>query len=68
MLGCDAETLAIVCATCGDGHPVTDCPVYLRCPGTVIRCPSCSACEIVVVDRTPRAQLTLMAVRSLELR
>lgn len=67
-LGCEATTITLVCAECGDRHPVAETHVFLRCPGMVVRCPACGACELVLVDRPrPRLQLTLMSVRSLEL-
>ena len=63
----EASTITLVCRTCGDRHRVAQTRVYLRCPGTVIRCPVCEACEIVLVERPRRLQLTLMDLRSLEL-
>lgn len=66
-LGREATTITLQCAACGDRHRVAEARVYLRCPGMVVRCPACGECELVLVDRTPRLQLTLMTVRSLEL-
>lgn len=66
-LGREASTITLVCGSCGDRHRVAEAKVYLRCPGMVVRCPACAACEIVVVDRPRRLQLTLMDLRSLEL-
>ncbi|MBC8092913.1 MAG: hypothetical protein H7Y15_13440 [Pseudonocardia sp.] len=66
-LGRDASTITLVCGACGDRHRVAETRVYLRCPGMVLRCPACEACEIVLVDRGRRLQLTLMDLRGLEL-
>ncbi|MFE9174477.1 MULTISPECIES: DUF6510 family protein [Streptomyces] len=66
-LGRDATTIVLQCAECGDRHRVAETRVYLRCPGMVVRCPACSACEVLLVDRPRRLQLTLMSIRMLEL-
>lgn len=67
-LGREASMILLECAECGDRHRVAETRVYLRCPGLVVRCPACSACEAVIVDRPRgRLRLTLMSVRTLEL-
>jgi hypothetical protein len=67
-IGRDASAITLVCGTCGDRHPVAETRVYLRCPGMVLRCPACGACEIVLVDRPRgRLQLTLVDLRSMEM-
>ncbi|MGW2239657.1 DUF6510 family protein [Streptomyces sp. NPDC001759] len=66
-LGRDATTIVLECAECGHRHRVAESRVYLRCPGMVVRCPACSACEVLLVDRPRRLQLTLMSVRTLGL-
>ena len=40
-----AET---TCATCGTVGPVAETVVYLRGPGTVVRCRTCSAILMVI--------------------
>ena len=65
-LGREAATITLECAGCGDRHRVAETRVYLRCPGQVIRCPSCEMCEIVLVDRPGRLQLTLVGLRRMD--
>jgi hypothetical protein len=60
----EASTIMLACRTCGDRDRVAQTRVYLRSPGTVICSP---ACEIVLVERPRRLQLTLMDLRSQEL-
>ncbi|HEX6520301.1 MAG TPA: DUF6510 family protein [Streptosporangiaceae bacterium] len=36
------------CGTCGATGPVAETVVYLRVPGTVVRCRSCSAMLMVI--------------------
>lgn len=67
VLGREATTIVLECAECGDRHRVAEIRVYLRCPGMVMRCPACSACEALLVDRPHRLQLTLMSIRTLHL-
>ncbi len=64
--GVDVSLAAIVCGVCGQRHPVVETHVYLRCPGIVIRCPSCAAAEIVLVEIDHRLQLTIMNVATLD--
>jgi hypothetical protein len=37
------------CATCGDTRPVAELVVYLRAPGTVVRCRTCGSVLMVFV-------------------
>jgi DNA-directed RNA polymerase subunit RPC12/RpoP len=48
----DAEmtTATGVCASCGASRQVAELHVYLRAPGTVVRCPSCGSILVVLVD------------------
>jgi len=64
--GTDVSLAAIVCAACGQRHPVAEAHVYLRCPGTVIRCPNCTAAEIVLVEIDHRIQLTVTNVATID--
>jgi hypothetical protein len=38
------------CASCGRRSPVGELVVYLRGPGTVVRCRHCSAVVMVIVE------------------
>jgi hypothetical protein len=37
------------CASCGATGPLAECAVYLRAPGTVVRCRRCAGLLIVIV-------------------
>jgi hypothetical protein len=39
-----------VCAGCGASRPLAELEVYVRAPGTVVRCRSCRAVLIVLVE------------------
>lgn len=66
-LGREATAIVLECADCGNRHRVAETRVYLRCPGMVVRCPACEACEVLLVDRPDRLRLMLMSIRSMEL-
>ena len=67
-LGTPMDDATMTCAACGTRHPVAEAHVYLRCPGTVVRCPQCGAAEIVLVERARRFEVTMRNVATLELR
>lgn len=64
--GIDVSLAELVCGACGQRHPVAEAHVYLRCPGTVIRCPKCAAAEIVLVEIDHRIQLTVKNVAMID--
>ena len=39
-----------VCGSCGARRPVAELAVYLRAPGTVVRCPSCDSVLMTFVE------------------
>lgn len=55
------------CASCGAVNEVGRLHVYVRAPGTVVRCPDCEAVLICVVKGGGRYRLDLTGIRSLEL-
>ena len=65
-LGVDTGHAVVVCAACGLDHPVAEAHVYLRCPGIVIRCPSCTNAEIVLIEIEHRFQVTISGITRLE--
>jgi Family of unknown function (DUF6510) len=52
VFGREMTTASGVCASCGATHAVAELEVYLRAPGTVVRCASCK--NIVMVLATIR--------------
>jgi hypothetical protein len=63
VFGTEMTTVTGVCASCGASGPVAELEVYLRAPGTVARCRSCSAVLMVLV--TVRG-ITCVDLRGLE--
>jgi Family of unknown function (DUF6510) len=50
VFGVEMTTAIGVCASCGAPGPVAEFAVYLRAPGVVVRCRSCSSVLIVIVQ------------------
>ncbi len=48
IFGTDMTDAQATCATCGTTGPVAETIVYLRVPGTVVRCRNCSAMLMVI--------------------
>ena len=66
LFGTDMTTAVGTCATCGTSAPMAETVVYLRAPGTVVRCRTCNAVLIVVVQRGAQHCVSLGGVASLE--
>jgi hypothetical protein len=49
VFGAEMTTATGVCATCGARGPVAELAVYLRAPGTVVRCRGCDGVLMVLV-------------------
>jgi hypothetical protein len=49
VFGAEMTTAIGTCATCGASGQLAETMVYLRAPGTVARCRSCTSVLIVVV-------------------
>jgi hypothetical protein len=55
VFGTEMTGAASVCGNCGDAGPVAGLAVYLRAPGTVVRCRTCDSvlmAFVTVRDRT----------------
>jgi hypothetical protein len=49
VFGAELTTATGVCASCGASGQVAELEVYLRAPGTVVRCRSCKSVLMVLV-------------------
>lgn len=50
VFGAEMTTAACVCVHCGDSRRVAELSGYLRAPGTVVRCRTCSGIVMVLVE------------------
>jgi hypothetical protein len=48
VFGAELTTAHGVCATCGVAGPVAELAVYVRAPGTVVRCRACGGVQMVL--------------------
>jgi hypothetical protein len=51
VFGAEMTGAVMTCATCGATGPLAETVVYLRAPGTVMRCRTCASVLMVVVRR-----------------
>jgi hypothetical protein len=66
LFGSEMTTATGVCATCGATGQVGELRVYLRAPGTVVRCPTCTSVLMVLVDVRGMACVDLGGLNRLE--
>jgi hypothetical protein len=54
------------CASCGKRRPVAEFAVYLRGPGTVVRCRHCAGVAMVIVEAHGVSCVDLHGLEALE--
>ena len=67
LFGVEMTVALATCGNCGARGEVARLDVYVKCPGTVARCPRCGAVLLRIVEGRGRAWVDLQGVRSLEL-
>jgi Zn finger protein HypA/HybF involved in hydrogenase expression len=67
LFGVEMTIATGVCRACGAAGAVAELHVYVRAPGTVVRCPSCESVLMKIVRGRDRLWLDLGGVRSLEI-
>jgi hypothetical protein len=65
VFGTEMTAAASLCGTCGDARPVAELVVYLRAPGTVVRCRSCASILMVFVRARGRICVDLRGLAAL---
>jgi hypothetical protein len=50
VFGAEMTTVTGVCASCGARHQLGEQRVYVRGPGTIVRCKSCTSIVLVLVE------------------
>ncbi len=65
VFGADMTTAAGRCGTCGTVGLVAELAVYLRAPGTVVRCRTCGAVLMVFVSAHGRTCVDLAGLADL---
>jgi hypothetical protein len=65
VFGTDMTTATGTCGTCGTTGQLAEAVVYLRAPGTVVRCHVCNAVLMVVVRKQDTNCVDLQGLASL---
>jgi len=68
VFGVEMTTVAGVCASCGARHQLGEQRVYLRGPGTIVRCRSCASIVAVLVEIRGRTCVDLRGLADIDLR
>jgi ribosomal protein L40E len=66
VFGTEMTAAVAVCGSCGASGPMAETVVYLRAPGTVVRCRRCGAVLMVVVRRGRQNCVDLLGLAALE--
>jgi hypothetical protein len=65
LFGTEMTSAPTVCGSCGAARQVAELVVYLRAPGTVVRCRSCESVLMVFVTVHDRTCVDLMGLAAL---
>jgi hypothetical protein len=65
VFGTEMTSAASVCGSCGAACQVAELTVYLRAPGTVVRCRSCDSILMVFVQVHDRICVDLLGLAGL---
>jgi hypothetical protein len=68
VFGAEMTTVTGVCASCGARHQLGEQRVYVRGPGTVVRCKSCTSIVMVLVEIRGRTCVDLRGLAEIDLR
>ena len=66
VFGAEMTMATGTCANCGAGGPVAETVVYLRAPGTVVRCRTCSSVMMVLATIRETTCVDLRGLSSLD--
>jgi Family of unknown function (DUF6510) len=66
VFGAEMTTALGVCASCGARGPIAESEVYLRAPGTVVRCRVCRDVHMVFVTVRGTTCVDLRGLSSLD--
>ena len=62
VFGTEMTRVRSVCGNCGDARPVGELAVYLRAPGTIVRCPTCDSVLMAFVTAHDRMCIDLQGL------
>jgi len=68
VFGAEMTTVIGVCASCGARHQLGEQRVYVRGPGTVVRCKSCTSIVLVLVEIRRCTCVDLQGLAEIDLR
>ena len=66
VFGTDLTAAQTVCATCGATAVVAETVVYLRAPGTVVRCRTCGSVLMIIAQIRDMSSVDLSGMTALD--
>jgi hypothetical protein len=66
VFGTEMTTATVVCVTCRAEGRVAELVVYVRAPGTIVRCPRCASVLMVLVDIRGTTRVDLRGLARLD--
>jgi ribosomal protein S27E len=66
VFGTEMTAAVVVCGSCGASGPMAETVVFLRAPGTVVRCRSCAAVLMVVVRHREQNCVDMLGIAGVE--
>jgi hypothetical protein len=66
VFGAEMTMAMCECESCRSRRPLAETEVFLRCPGTVVRCRSCGAVLMVLVTRVETRCVDLRGLTRLD--
>jgi ribosomal protein S27E len=66
LFGAEMTTAVGTCASCGATAQMAETLVYVRAPGTVVRCRTCTAVLLVVIRRDEMNCVDMQGLTALE--
>jgi hypothetical protein len=67
VFGAEMTVATGVCRHCGATEVVAELRVYLRAPGTVVRCPTCDGMLMKIVESPTRIWVDTSGLRTLQI-
>jgi Family of unknown function (DUF6510) len=67
LFGVEMTVAVSTCGSCRRRAEMARLDVYIRCPGTVVRCPACEAVLVRIVEGRGRTWIDLSGTALLEL-
>ena len=67
LFGFEMTSAIRTCGSCTDSSPIAEHPAYTDGPGAVLRCPSCGAVALRIVESPDRIWIEMQGTAALQI-